>query len=872
MVSPRTVLIDGSSLIYRAFFALPSTLRTPAGLPTNAIYGFARMFDKVLAGRRPTAGAVVFDAPGPTFRDRLYPDYKAERQPTPSDLRRQFPYVERLVQAQRFPQLRIDGVEADDVIGTLTAQAVQAGHEVLIVSIDKDFTQLISERVRMIDTMRDITYDPEVATRKWGVPPSQFVDLLALLGDELDNIPGVPGIGKKTAIELLKTWGSIEAMLEHVEQLPGRARRALSEHAELARLCKQLATIRTDVDLPVGIDDLRLSDPDPAQLDALYRELAFYSLLSEQGRADAEHTALTVQSLDRPEQLDALGSDATEVGLFVLTEHPGTFREPLVGLAFASDPEHAWWVSWPPSDALRQRLARWLDDPEVPKVVHAARNAWAALHRHGLELSGVVGDPGLGSFLVDPAKNMPHRLDQVAREYLQRPLPSLDLRALSETEPDAVAAWAGAHAAASLEVWPILVERMQALDVWSVFEQLDLPVSWVLAKMQVVGILVDHDDLASMGEEFSRRKARVESRIFELAGHPFNVDSPKQLATVLFEELELPVLKRTKTGYSTAADVLERLADRHEIAAAVLRQRSLAKLISTYTNVLTQAVEADGRIHAAFEQTVGVSGRIITTDPDLQRTPIRTEDGRRIRQAFVAPEHWRVISADWSQIDLRLLAHYSQDDRLLAAFAEGADVHARTAAEIYEVAVDDVSPEQRRVGKTVNFATIYGQGATALGQLLGISRNEATRLIDRYFTVYSGVAAWRDAAIEQAHVRGGVSTLLGRRRQIPELSSRDPMERAHAERIALNTTLQGTAADLCKLAMLVIDRQLSQQGRQARMLLQIHDELVLEAPADEVEAVRALVRQAMEHPHPLRVPLVVDIGVGHSWAEAKQDA
>lgn len=867
MPKPRTVLIDGSSLVYRAFFALPASLRAPSGLPTNAIYGFARMFDQILGGRMPQAGAVVFDAPGPSFREALYPEYKADRPSMPSELRRQLPWIERLVQAHRFPRISMEGVEADDVIGTLTRDAVRAGHEVSIVSIDKDFTQLISDDVSLVDTMRGVTYDPAVATRKWGVPPSQFVDLVALIGDKLDNIPGVAGIGKKGAVELLRRFGSLEGMLEHLDELPSRARKALEEQADLARLCKRLATIKQDVELPkeARFESLSLQEPDRDALDELYRELAFYSLLSKEGRARAQSIEREISIEPSAEVLErALASDRP-VALVVLTRDPGTFREPIFGLALAWE-EGAMYLSWPPkTDALRRVLVEWLGDPKRPKIIHDARRAWTALGRDGVELEGVVGDPGLASFLIDPAKNMPHRLDQVAREVLARPLPPLDLQRPGKEFPT----HAVTHAVASLEAWHEQEPELDRLELRRLYEDVDLPISWVLGAMQKVGIRVDRDDLVAMGQEFARRKADVEAEIHALAGRTFNIDSPKQLSAVLFEELALPVIKRTKTGYSTAADVLERLAADHPIARLILCQRSLAKLISTYTNVLVDAVDpSDGRIHASFEQTVGVSGRIISTDPDLQRTPIRTEDGKRIRRAFIADPGWTLVCADWSQIDLRVLAHFSGDERLRSVFARGDDVHAQTASRIYDVPEDEVTWHQRRVGKTVNYATIYGQGATALSQLLGVARAEAVSLTERYFSIYEGVRAWREETIARAHRDGGVRTLLGRRRLIPELSSRDATERAHGERIALNTPIQGTAADLCKLAMLKIDEQLRARGLASRMLMQIHDELVLESPPNEVDEVRALVEDAMEHPYPLDVPLVVDVGVGASWADA----
>ena len=522
-------------------------------------------------------------------------------------------------------------------------------------------------------------------------------------------------------------------------------------------------------------------------------------------------------------------------------------------------------------------LAAWAGDATKPKVTHDARDLLTLLGRRGLTLAGVVGDTRLGSFLVDPTRDLPHGLEQLTKRHLQRTLvPLKELtgggkkrKALASLERDALATWACHQAGAIAALWPEIEHALEREGQSELLQDLSLPMARVLARMQQAGILVDGDELARMGAEFEARKAEVEARIHVLAGRSFNIASSKQLGEVLFDELKLPILKRTKTGYSTAADVLERLAPKHEIAGLVLEQRALAKLINTYTRVLKEAIHpSTGRVHATFQQTVGASGRLISTDPDLQRTPIRTGDGKRIRAAFIAPPGQVVVSADWSQIELRLLAHISGDEGLREAFREGRDVHRRTAAQIYGVAPDAVSSEERNVGKTVNFATIYGQGATALGQQLGLARAEAKALIDRYFEAYAGVREWIDRTVAAAHEDGFVETLLGRRRYIPELRSNNFSDRGYGERVAANTPIQGSAADLCKLAMLDIDAGLREAGMKSRMLLQIHDELVFEAPEAEVEALVALVRDRMENAYPLEVPLVVDVGHGASWAAA----
>lgn len=883
----RVILVDGSALVFRAFFAIPSTFATSGGVPTNATYGFALMFRKIFAGKKPAFGAVIFDAPGKTFRDEKYPKYKAQRPSMPGELRQQIPWIRRLVETQRFPMLEMPGFEADDVIGTLARIANEAGHEVHIVSVDKDFAQLVSDTVRMVDTMKDVSYDPELVRKKWGVRPELFRDFLALTGDKVDNVPGVPGIGPKTAIQLLEQFGNLEGILAHAHELKGKTKERLVEHADDARLSLDLVTIDTHVPLAIGLDDLRVPDPDPTAVDALYRELEFFSFLSgDDAKAQVADADLAVlEAGDVAAYFEALDAAAV-LPVFAAPEStdpeatagdPSPVHGALVGVAFAPLTDGGESARYVPADRLDDTAKRWLADPTKRKITHDLRDTLTILERHGFSLEGVVGDTRLASFLIDPTRDIPHRLDQLVRRHLQRTLVGEEsVRGkgstkipLAEVPLEKLAPFAAHLAAAVAELWPVLEHLVETEGQRRYLDEIELPLSRVLARMQQVGIGANAEVLETLGREFEVRRDEVENEVHELAGHPFNLGSPKQLGEVLFDELKLPVLKRTKTGYSTAADVLERLAPKHGIVAQILRWRALAKLVNTYTRVLREAIADDGRIHCRIQQTVGASGRLITTDPDLQRTPIRTDDGKRIREAFVPREGWVLISADWSQIELRILAHVTQDTLLLEAFREGIDVHRRTASQIFGVAATDVTPEQRNVGKTVNFATIYGQGATALAQSIDLPRKEAKALIDRYFEAYAGVRQWLDATIAEAHTRGFVETLMNRRRYVTELSSRDPTERAYGERIATNTPIQGSAADLCKLAMLDVAKAFAEEGVQAEMLLQIHDELLFECPPEEVERVEAIVRRCMENALALDVPLVVDVGHGASWADAK---
>ena len=879
----KLTLVDGTWLVYRAFFGLPSNLATRTGMPTNAVFGFATMFRKLFAGRAPDRGAVLFDSAGPTLREQRLPQYKAQRPPMPDDLARQLPLIDRVVATNRFPCIRKQGIEADDLIATLARRGLEAGMEVVIVAGDKDLAQLVGDHVRMHDTMRDVSYDAELVRKKWGVPPAAIPDLLALMGDDVDNIPGVPGIGQKGAATLLEKYGSLEGILAHLDELKGKQQASLRENAENVKLYRELATVDTRVELDVSLEDLKLVAPPPEELDALYRELEFNSLLTggaSEARSDAPATPVEVcASVEAASAAIASLPAGQPVAVVPLFEPPERVHHArLVGVALATEGRTPLYVPFRApegalGDAAVEVLRPLLADPARPKVVHDGK----LLTILGFALAGDVFDTRVTSFLVEPVKCIPHELHQVAREYVQRAVPPLKSIvgsgqkqiAPGAVEVKAAAAYAAELASVVLALGPVLRERLAKEGQVAHWEQVERPLASVLARMEIAGIKVDPDDLARMGVEFRARKAEIEKRIYELAGHEFNIGSTKQLADVLFEELKLPVLKKTKTGYSTDAEVLERLAAKHEIAREILAQRELAKLINTYTDVLSNAIAPEtGRIHASFQQTVGVSGRLISTDPDLQRTPVRTPEGKRIRRAFVAPEGMRIISADWSQIELRVLAHFSRDPHLQEAFRDNLDLHRRTAGMLFKLEPEAVTPEQRSVGKTVNFATIYGQGATALGQILSIPRKDAQRYIEQYFEYYSGVRRWLDETIAVAHEKGYVTTLLGRRRYIPELSMRNDTERAAGERIAANTPIQGSAADLCKLAMLAIDRELPRAAPGARMLLQIHDELVLEVPADAVEPAKAVVVAAMERPHPLDVPLVVGVGVGQSWGEA----
>jgi DNA polymerase-1 len=891
-VSDRVVLVDGSALVYRAFFALPPHLTTKDGIHTNAVFGFATMFKKLFAGKRPTFGAVIFDPPGKTTRDEKYPAYKAQRSPMPDDLIEQLALIDRVVKAYNFPMLRVPGLEADDVIGTLAHHALDAGHEVVIVSSDKDFAQLVCERLWMQDTIKDVIYDRDLVKKKWGVFPEQMVDYLALVGDASDNIPGVEGIGNKGAVQLLEEHGSLEKLLGMLgsdpPSLKPRYEKLLEAGKHSALLSQDLATIDRHAKLPVDVEGLAVPLPETAELNALFTSLEFYSLLSREqtaaARAEGAVGGELVVCATPDDVAAALPSLEGTVAIAPMVD--GRYvNGPLVGLSLSAKPRHVVYVPLSPAgdDARLRALVPLLQDPAHDKVLHDAKETFVALKRRGVTLRGVTFDTRLASFLVDPNKLIiqHHSIDAVTKEYLHRTLPAKkELVGAGKSEQqlkDIEVARVAAHAAelvhAVRDLAPLLADLLKERGQQKYLDEVELPLSWVLGRMEIDGIAVDAEELKSVGVELAGRLASLEKTIHAHAGKEFNVGSPKQLGEILFEVLKLPVIKRTKSGYSTDAEVLERLASKHDICKELLEYRRIDKLINTYTDVLQREV-SDGRVHCCFQQTVGVTGRLITMDPDLQRTPTKTHDGKRIRDAFVAMPlsdgtPTVIVDADWSQIELRLLAHASRDPALVDAYVNGRDIHKKTAAQVLGKREEDVTKKEREVGKLVNFSTIYGQGAIALAQIIGVKKSEADEYIARYFELYAGVRRWLDETVALADERGWAETLLGRKRIIPELHSRSPMDRGFGERVAANTPIQGSAADICKLAMLHIAKELPHVAPRSRMVLQVHDELLFECPVDEGDNVMKLAKDKMEHVVALAVPLVAEVGVGRSWGEAK---
>jgi len=895
---PTLTLIDGSGFVFRAFHAIPH-LSTTRGQPTNAVYGFTTMLLKALREHAPTHVALVMDAGRKTFRTELDPSYKANRPEAPEELVSQFPLIREVARALDVPVLEEVGVEADDVIATLARRARAEGFEVIIVTGDKDFAQLVGDGVALYDPMAEAagrggwtrTADVE---KKLGVRPDQVVELMALTGDKIDNVPGVPGVGEVTAASLVRHFGTIDAMLARPEEIPvavarggAKLREKVTGLADRIRLNRTLVALKEDVPLAKGPGDLARRPVDTERARSLFTELEFGRLLRDlPAPAPSREAPVATEVLTTRAGLDAAVAEARrvgQVGLRAAFSSPLPRRFPPAGLALAAG-ERSWYVPighrylGAPAQLSREEAAAalrpLLDDPAVAVHTHDLKAEIHALRHLGLSAPERGIDTDLASRLLLTSRRE-HALADVARERLGVGIPPAPADAgRGDGDPatypvEETAAHAGAAAAVLPGLAAALVRALGDEGLARVHDEIERPLVPVLAGMEQAGIAVDSAAMGSMSTEFGAAMRDLESRIHAAAGRTFNVASTRELAQVLFVELGLPVVKRLKTGPSTDQDVLEKLAEEHPLPRLVLEHRSLSKLKGTYVDALPLLVDpVDGRIHTTFNQAGAATGRLSSQDPNLQNIPVRTELSRRIRAAFVAPAGRLLLSADYSQIELRILAHYAEDPSLLESFRVREDVHSRTAAETFGVPAGDVTPDQRRVAKVLNFGIAYGLSAFGLAQRLDMPPAEAQGIIDRYFARYAGVKRWLDATVAAARESGEVRTLWGRRRELPEIRSRNPGLRQAAERMAVNTPIQGTAADIIKMAMLRVDRALAAQGLASRMILQVHDELVLEVPEGEAGPAEELVREAMEGAAELRVPLDVEVGRASSWAEA----
>lgn len=885
----RLYLIDGSSYIYRAFFALPR-LANSKGFPTNAIYGFTNMMLKVLREQNPHLVAVVFDAPGATFRHEAFADYKANRPAMPEDLRLQIPYIKEITRALGLPILEKEGYEADDLIGTIAKKWSKEGIEVVIISGDKDLMQLISPQISMYDPMKDKHYREEEVTAYFGVPPEKVTDVMGLCGDNSDNIPGVPGIGKKTAGELIRRFGSIEELLGKLEEVKNpKIRTNLKNYSAQALLSKKLATLNFEAPLDWQLCDLEKSPPDLEKLQSIFKEMEFFKLLKDLSLSEAEKRREGEYFLITKErELRELMEKLREAGSFAFTvegSSPEPMEAKIVGLAFSFRPGEAFYIPVghsgqrttlpvPPSevfDILRPVLA----DGNLKKFGHNIKSTYILLARAGINLCGIAGDLMIASYLLNPSKHR-HSLEDLAREYLdQQILTYAEIAGngakavpFDQVEIKKASDLACTHADLIMTLAHPLLEKIKKEGLADLLERIELPLIEILAQMEMAGIRIDSIYLQNLAAEFAAELEKIAQEIYNLAGEVFNINSPQQLGKILFEKLKLPGGKRTKTGYSTDVDVLTQLAQDYPLPAKVLAYRSLAKLKSTYVDALPQLINPEtGRLHTSFHQTVTATGRLSSSNPNLQNIPIRSPEGKRIRQAFIPAEGYWFLSADYSQIELRILAHLSGDPSLKATFERDEDVHTITAAEIFNIAPDLVTAEMRRLAKVINFGVIYGMSAFGLARELGVSPGVAQAYIDNYFQKYQGVRNYIEQALTLARENGYVRTLFNRRRYIPDILSSNRNIRQVAERMAINAPIQGTAADLIKLAMIRIYGRLKELASKARLVLQIHDELLLEVPEDEVAEIKEMVKKEMEGVLELTVPLKVKVSLGKNWAE-----
>ncbi len=846
-MSARFFVVDGPGFLYRAYHALPY-LSNSKGQATHAVRGVSTMLLKLLREENPAYAAVAWDPPGPTFREEKLPSYKETRPGMPDDLRSQIALVKRVFEALRLPLLEVPGFEADDVLGTLVDRMGSEPVEMVLVTADKDMLQLVGPGVRVLSTNvrgEPIWFDDDAVAAKWGVAPKQIPDLLALMGDSIDNIPGVPGVGEKTAVKLISQFGSVERLYENLTLVPGKLRETLATHREQAFLSRELATVSTRVPIAQDLEAFKREEPDWERLRALWTELEFETLLRQLPAAETPVVVTeSPPSLEGPQAL-AQWLAAVPAGDPVAVDWVGAGGPPGPALT-------ALGVYHPAAGAAILRLETGAPDfGGRPLVGHDIKHVVQWWLARGTPPA--FEDTAVGAYLLNPARTS-YKLDEVSAELLG--------------EGPGLAA-AGSRARWVWQMWEMLPRALKEVSLHTLYGDLEKPLVPVLAAMERHGIRVDPARLEDFSKELDLTLERLTREIYELAGEEFNIGSPKQMAHILFEKLKLPPVKKTKTGYSTDADVLEQLALGHALPAKIIEHRILAKLKSTYADALPLMINsATGRIHTSFNQLVAATGRLSSSAPNLQNIPIRTELGRRIRAAFVPEPGWRFVAADYSQIELRILAHVSGEESLLAAFRAGEDIHRRTAAEVFGVELAAVTSEQRDVAKTTNFSIIYGVTAFGLSRGLSISPKQAQEFLDRFFERHPKVKAYLERTVAEGRERGFVQTLLGRRRYIPELRSGNPNLRGFAERMATNAPVQGTAADLIKIAMVRMARALTESGLESRMLLQVHDELLFESPEAEVPRLEALARQVMESAMTLDVPLKVDIKTGVDWAQA----
>ncbi|MGX7030976.1 DNA polymerase I [Vagococcus zengguangii] len=879
----KLLLVDGNSVAFRAFFALYQSLsrfKNSSGLHTNAIYAFHNMILNVMEKENPTHMLVAFDAGKTTFRHETFEEYKAGRSKTPSEFKEQMPYIREMCTALGIKYYELENYEADDIIGTLAKGVSKDEFEVVVLSGDKDLTQLAEEHIRVEVTVKGVSelesYTPEHIREKYGLEPMQIVDMKGLAGDSSDNLPGVTGIGEKTAITLLKEYGSVEGVYEHIDEMKKSKRKEnLINDREQALMCKQLATINIHTPIEVTVDELKYEGKDLEKLVALYKEMDFKTFLSKLDTEDYHDVSEELEDI-KYELVTEPTAEMFEDGMSVYLEmlEDNYHLADIIGVSWGNETNR--YVAIGDDILSHQAMIAWLEEEKLTKLTYDAKALLVALNRYGIQAKGIQFDSLLAAYLLD-TNDKSEDLAEVAYHYNYKAIET-DEKVYGKgvkrgvPEEDVLTAHLARKIATLNYLAPVLKAQLAEKNQEELFYEMELPLSFVLAKMEIQGIRVNAQTLMTMQQEFAVTLAEIEARIYELAGEEFNINSPKQLGVILFEKMQLPVIKKTKTGYSTAVDVLEQLRDQAPIVDEILHYRQIAKIQSTYVEGLLKVINPnDNKIHTRYVQTLTQTGRLSSVDPNLQNIPIRLEEGRKIRQAFIPrEENWGIFSADYSQIELRVLADISQDEHLRQAFIEDQDIHTSTAMRVFDIQDPEaVDGNIRRQAKAVNFGVVYGISDYGLSQNLGITRKEAKEFIDTYFEKYPGVKRYMKEIVREAKEQGYVETLWHRRRYLPDINSRNFNVRSFAERTAINTPIQGSAADILKLAMIEIDQRLAKEDLQATMLLQVHDELVFEAPKEEIPALEALVKDVMENIGAFSVPLKADSSYGPTWYEAK---
>ncbi len=884
----RIFLIDGSSFIFRAFYAIPH-LSSQKGIPTNATYGVVNMLLKIIKEFSPEYMAVVMDSKGKTRRHETYKDYKATRPPLPQELLVQIPYIEKIIPSLGISVLQFEGYEADDVIATVTKKFAGEASEVVIVGADKDLYHIIDEHVKIYDPMKGRWIDEEYVVEKFGVFPKEMVDFLSLTGDSIDNIPGIPGIGEKTAQELISRFGSLEGIFAGVSQIEKKgAREKLLANKDLAFISRALVKLETNLPLKIELEDLRLKEKNFEVIENFFRELGFSKLLAELfPKREITEDFSIVYEISELEKIVKMAEESGKLGIDLETTSLDPYSANIVGISLTVDGEKAFYIpvghsylGAPRQLSVEEVLKIMKPVLESGKVLKYGQNLkydFMVLKRHGIHLFPIGGDSMIASYLLDPDRRH-HNLDDISVEYLGHKMITYSevtgkgkgQIAFNMVDVKTAARYSCEDVVVAFKIADKLEKLIKEYGMIDLYKKIEIPLIEVLAYIELWGVKVDGERIKEIAGYLSKNIAEVQKKIWELAGERFNIDSPVQLREILFKKLKLPGTKKGKTGYSTDSEVLEKLTRHHPICEYLLEYRRLSKLQNTYTFNLLKVNPVTGRVHTSFNQTATATGRLSSSEPNLQNIPVKGEDGKMIRSAFVPEDGYLFISADYSQIELRILAHLSEDEVLIKAFEKGEDIHIATACEIFGVKPEEVTPEMRRNAKTINFGIIYGISPHGLSTELGISHSEAKDLIDRYFAKYRGVKKFIDSHLERARKELVVTTIFGRKRYVPDINSASPGARGFAERVAINAPIQGSSADLIKLAMINIFRRIKNGDVDMKMLIQVHDELLFEIREDEVEKGVEIVRYEMENVFPLKVPLKVDIGIGRNWSEAKE--